>query len=127
MNIDDAAELVNGLVFRPGWEISAEEMSGVLLVFFDIDTFDTSYPGPTGVYYKAKKIMSSKYIRNVEDLTPDQVRYRILELAHEVDWHEDCEFLREKVDGQWVAPFHPHNPDTDERRIAAAISLGRTP
>jgi hypothetical protein len=112
MKASEAVAQVNASVFRPGWKPFAEEYFGTrVIVGFDIDTVDTRYPGDNAEYPVKIKLRPTRVL-DAARLTPALLDYRLLQLAHELDVHEDREFLqRRQPDGTWSAQFHPHTRD----------------
>lgn len=125
MKVQDAVRLANSLTYRPGWTISATASMrpGHIVVTYDVDTVDTSYPDANGRYARPRFI-TVDYIIDVTGLGTDTLMYQIYLGAHErVDEHEDREFFRvQRPDGSWYAPFHPHDPD---RAIRYEVAKGR--
>jgi hypothetical protein len=44
----------------------------------------------------------------------NQLLYRVLGMIRDAQEHEDREFTRVRRNGQWTAPFHPHNRDGND-------------
>jgi len=116
MKAAEAVELLHRLTFRPGWLITGTtegvEQPGkeYVLVEFMIMTVDTSFPNVTGRYTIPKMLMPEFKV-DVARMTPYLFLDAILRQVHELDVHEDREFLRVRQDdGSWKAPFHPHTP-----------------
>lgn len=126
MEINSAVELINSLVYKPGWRITATDHSnrfeGTVTVRFDYparnsnrseatgENADNPYPNeiPGGTYATFPLI--------VEDCDDACLYERILEMIVCIEEHEAREFLRVQPTG-W-APFHPHRVD-GMRRWAA--------
>lgn len=113
MKVDSALELVNSLVFFPGWEVSAEDhtrrFEGSIKVRIDYPSHETAreqakegYPEPIFTYATFPVI--------VETCVDGMMLYRkILNAILKIYAHEAREALRVKPT-LW-APFHPHQID----------------
>jgi hypothetical protein len=112
MLVSSAVELVNQLVFKPGWTISATDhakrFEGTILVRVDYparnsnrDQADTGYP---------EEIMTYATFPIVVADCDDTALYRaVVNMLCEIETHEIREFLR-VAPTNW-APFHPHRVD----------------
>jgi hypothetical protein len=111
MKSGEAVEQIARSVFKPGWRMSAREFGPSLIYFtFEIDTVDTSYPGPDGVC-RRKITLVRDDLFDVRELDASGLDARILKLADEIDEHENREFLKHRQPGgSWVTPLHPHTP-----------------
>jgi len=117
MKTDEAARLINQATWRPGMEVRATaeypfDLIGAILVEIVLDTFDSSYPDADGRYRVRRKIAPQGML-SVLMLDEEGVLHAVLKMVGQAQEHEDREFLRVKRNGQWVAPFHPHNDDTE--------------
>lgn len=114
MTPEEASELLNGVTFRPGWKITTQAHTWLhheLDIYVTLTTVDTSYPGIDGEYRKPHKFTARRIIRVEPEDDEMVILKRFLDAAHELDWHEDREFLRVWRDGRWTAPLHPHTPE----------------
>lgn len=112
MNLETAVRTINSAAFRPGWRMRAASFGGSeLLISFEIDTVDTSYPDSDGV---CRREFTLPYVEifDVSELDLNGLFYQVLKTVHSIDTHEDREFLRiQQPDGSWYAPLHPHTPE----------------
>jgi hypothetical protein len=111
MTPEQAVTEVNGMVFKPGWRVTAERFGPrKVLVTMYIDTVDTSYPGEDGQCRKNVQLYRER-IFDPAQMDLEAVCYQVLVLAAQTDVHEDREFLKvRRADGSWYAPLHPHTP-----------------
>lgn len=110
MNTQEAVEALRGMVFKPGWRITADHFgAGRVYVTMYIDTVDTSYPDEDGVCRKAVTLYRERLVEVRQSTTLEDLCFEVLKLAAETDVHENREFLKVKdASGKWVAPMHPH-------------------
>jgi hypothetical protein len=121
MRVDTAVELVNDLVFRPGWTITAEDYShrheGTICVSFVYETrnfvreeapdYKTVVTAPNTIRYQIV----------VGDMsTPEELYFALLKRIERINSHEDREALRDRRT-KW-APFYPHKIDGQKRWAA---------
>lgn len=118
METRSAIELVNNLVYRPGWTIEATDYTkrfeGSIMVKFTFPAFHTEreharngYPSHTDSSWAQFPIM-------VGDCIDDCELYgRVLDCIRDLEMHEAREFLR--VQPTMWAPFHPHRMDGMKR------------
>jgi hypothetical protein len=128
MQVNDAVRLINSTTFRPGWRLSARPARydpTSIVITYDIDTVDTSYPDEAG-RYKVGKHLTSDIVHDVSSKDAYQLLRAVLDDAHQIDQHEDREFLRVRQGGAWIAPFHPHNPDGEARWEETERALWRS-
>jgi hypothetical protein len=122
MKTQEAIDLVNSTIFRPGWQITARHYAygygyspGKIEVHYRTETVDTSYPSTSGEYTVPRTI-ANENVHDVEGKTGDQLLRAILSDVRKMDEHEDREFLRVRQgNGSWEAPFHPHTNEGDRR------------
>jgi hypothetical protein len=107
MRAYEAADLVAGTIFKPGWRFSARPRGTLVQVELDIDTVNTSYPGPDGRYRVPLSTYDEKLL-NVDGMDEEDLCYELLKMAAGKDSHENREFLRVRRGGRWVAPLRPH-------------------
>lgn len=127
MKAEEAAAIVNGMIFRPGWRLRAEpagkdflmsllftraELEHRIIVQASVPTVDTSYVADNGTYTVPKRMDPAAMI-DVSDLhdEADIAAALLTQLVGPFQLHEDREFLRVRAGGRWAAPLHPH---TDE-------------
>jgi hypothetical protein len=116
MRKQDVVRTVNSMIFRPGWQLSAEPMGfDDVWVRFVVQTVDTSYPSTGGTYNVPKTLDTGFRLDVTEVNSVEQLTYKILQMAHEFDVHEDRELLRVlDGDGRYSAPLHPHRAEGNE-------------
>lgn len=111
MKASEAVAAVNGMIFRPGWKLSAREVRlygpDHVRVVARVTTVDTSYPTPEGEY-KVPLTSTLDTVLDVSDLDLAGLCHAIITWAEMTDPHEDREFLRIWDGGRWTAPLHPH-------------------
>lgn len=112
MKISSAIELINSLIFLPGWKFTAEDHSnrfeGSVRVRIDYparnsnrDQAVSGYPEEIQTYASFPLI-----VENCDDVA---VYRKIVEELVKIETHEIREFLR--VSSTMWAPFHPHRID----------------
>jgi hypothetical protein len=118
MRIEQALKIINDLVFRPGWTLTAvpsypitgaDFQAGAwdkIIVTCTIDTVDTNRECAPG-YTKPKTITDVQEI-DVSRMDEDALMYHLVNtIFADTHKHEDREFLRQASTG-YDAPFHPH-------------------
>lgn len=113
----EAAELIESVIFRPGWTFvaTADGMpAGLVQVLTRIETVDTSYPSPMGNYKVPRAIRRDFTVQVSDSDTREDVLLKLLDEVHAIDVHEDREFLRVPGRGNdhlhgWYAPLNPHH------------------
>lgn len=109
MKAQEAADLLNRTTFRPGWKIRARVTgSWTIEIRYVLETVDTSYPGPDGRYI-VPRTLDQEVPVDVFSLDEHSLLRLVLTGIQILQEHEDREFLRIRRNGEWVAPFHPHN------------------
>jgi len=114
-----AVELINNLVFKPGWTIAAEDhtnrFEGCVVVKItylaansDRDNARNGFVDQVLPTARASFVLMVATCQTVEDLCR-----MILGLIARIDSHEAREFLRVRPT-MW-APFHPHRDDGMKR------------
>jgi hypothetical protein len=117
MLIATAIELVNQLVYKPGWTIMAGDATNrhesTIRVRIEYPAQETSREEARNGYQKDNHPYAQFYI--IIDPTCDDVSlYRhIAERIMEIEQHEMREYLR--VEPTYWAPFHPHQIDGMKR------------
>lgn len=113
MRVDSACRLIDMLVYKPGWEIWAENYEkrheGALLVHIKYPANNSSREGaPEGYPEKAKPF--AHFVLLVGDIQTDRELYkRLAQVLLKIEEHEMREFLR--IAPTYWAPFHPHQID----------------
>lgn len=111
MNVESAVQLINQLVYKPGWKISATDhtnrFEGAVQVRID-------YPA-----HASEREEAPNYAREIQtyaefpmivvDCNDASLYRRVINAIVEIETHEAREFLR-VVPTMW-APFHPHRID----------------
>lgn len=117
MNVKSALLLVNQIVYRPGWTISATDHTnryeGAIRVRIDYPAQSTTreeaeegYPENIQTYAQFPII--------VEDCPDETALYRrIIDTILQIEAHEAREYFR--VQPTFWAPFHPHKIDGMKR------------
>lgn len=113
MTPDEIVREVRGMVFKPGWSLSAQPYLGMfVLVELFIDTVDTSFPDADGICRKRVRLYRDTLLDPKEITSIEDICHAILKLANETDEHENREFLKvRRPDGSWYAPMHPHTTE----------------
>lgn len=112
MMVSSAVELVNSLVYKPGWKITATDHTSR---FESCIAVRIEYPArqseksdaPEG--YPNHITTYATFPVLVDDVDDVGLYRRILEMIMEIELHEAREFLR--VLPTYWAPFHPHRAD----------------
>jgi hypothetical protein len=108
MRVDSAVDLVNGIVYRPGWTITAKphtaRFEGAICVRIEYPAQNTDrdqapdYPTPIQTRATFPLIVSE---------CDDVALYRqVMDAIMEIEEHEAREYFR--VEPTHWAPFHPH-------------------
>jgi hypothetical protein len=116
MRVASALDLVNSIVYKPDWKISAEDHTNryedAIKIRIDYparnsnrDEAANNYPTPIMTY--------ATFVVIVGDCGLDSMLRRIVEKLIEIEAHEVREFFR-LAPTLW-APFHPHNVDGMKR------------
>lgn len=116
MRVESAIELINSLVYKPGWKITAEDhrnrFEGAVKVRIDYPARDSkTEDAPLGYPHEIQTYASFPMI--VEDCDDTAVYRRIVAALIDIETHEIREFLR--VAPTYWAPFHPHRIDGMKR------------
>lgn len=107
-----AVELINNLLYKPGWTFTATEhdrrFEGTITVRVDYparnsnrDQAADGYPEVINTYATFPMV--------VQDCTDEDLYYKVLKIIEKIEMHEAREFLR--VNPTHWAPFHPHRVD----------------
>ena len=118
MRVESAVELVNHLIYKPGWNITAKDhrnrFEGAIQVRIEYPARNSNrekaakgYPEeiPGGTYAEFPVI--------VEDCDDTGLYRKIINKIIDIEAHEAREFLR--VEPTCWAPFHPHRIDGMKR------------
>ncbi len=113
MRINTAIELIENLVYFPGWEFEAEDhtkrFEGTVLLTVHYTAQETGRPNAAKGYPETIKTYA-KFPLMVGDINSDLELYRrITQCLMRIYEHEMREALR--VKGTLWAPFHPHALD----------------
>lgn len=112
MEVCTAVALINNLVYKPGWEISAEShekrFQGCIKVKLVCPTFQSERNDAPE--YGTPVNAPAQFALIVDNMTTDEELYReVIKIIMKFEEHEAREFLRIKPT-MW-APFHPHRAD----------------
>jgi hypothetical protein len=113
MLVESAIQLVNQLIYKPGWKITAEDATNrhenAIRLRIDYPAQETSRQAARAGYDQDNLPYAAFYIMigpNCDDIS----LYRfVAERIIEIDTHEMREYLR--VNPTLWAPFHPHQLD----------------
>jgi len=118
MRIDSAIELVNQLVFIPGWSFTATDhtkrFEGTILVRVDYPARASERTEAPG--YDREITTYATFPIVVSECDDASVYHKVLRAIVEIQEHEAREFLR--VQPTMWAPFHPHRVDGMKRWAA---------
>lgn len=116
MNCESAVRLINEIVFRPGWEITAEchckRFEECVRITIAYPAFETSRECAQTGYQELNKPHASFPVQ-VRDLDDEGLYRAFLDCIAQIDSHEARETLRIKP--TFWAPFHPHQEDGMKR------------
>lgn len=109
---ESAVELINNLIYKPGWTFTATEhdkrFEGTILLRIDYparnsnrDQAEAGYPEVINTYATFPMV--------VQDCTDEDLYFKVLKIIEKIEMHEAREFLR--VNPTHWAPFHPHRVD----------------
>lgn len=115
MRVETAIALINDVIYRPGWQITATDARHR---FEDAVRVEIHYPAqetsreealaPEGPYRNGNRPYAAFYIQ-VDGCDDIALYRRLLDRILEIEQHEAREYLRVRPTG-W-APFHPHQAD----------------
>lgn len=114
--MDSAIALVNTLIYKPGWRISATDHSrrfqGAITVKIDYPARRSEREFAPDFTEQIETYASFPII--VEDITDEvELFRRVMGAVLSIEIHEGREFFR--VTPTWWAPFHPHRVDGMKR------------
>jgi hypothetical protein len=116
MRVASALDLVNSIVYKPGWKITATDHTnryeGAIKVRIDYPARNSDRP-EAAEGYPTEITTYASFVVIVEDCTLDTMCRRIVEKIIEIEAHEVREFFR--LNPTLWAPFHPHNIDGMKR------------
>lgn len=117
MNTDSALGLINQIIYRPGWVITAEDFThrfeGTITVKIEYPSQSTDRVEAAGGY-ATPIVAHATFSLVVGDLNDDTALYRsVLTKILAIEAHEAREFFR--VEPTSWAPFHPHRIDGMKR------------
>lgn len=112
MNVDSAIQLVNSIIYRPGWKFTATDhtnrFEGTIAVRIDYparnsnrDQAAQGYPEEIQTYAEFPMI-----VLDCDDIA---IYRRLVQKISDIETHEIREFFR--VQPTMWAPFHPHRID----------------
>jgi hypothetical protein len=108
MNIADAVQTINRMVYRPGWSFEAEDFTNrfeghvkIKVSYHAIQTNRENAPE-----YKAEIDTYASFAFRVDDVDKIELYGRVLDALMTIDQHEARETLRDP--DTLDAPFHPH-------------------
>jgi hypothetical protein len=119
MRVDSAVELINNLVYKPGWKIEAtaatKRYEGTIKVKVTYPAFNSDRDEAPGGYSNFIDPDGAYASFNIicEDCDDVSLYRKLLETIMVIEEHEAREFLR-VVPTYW-APFHPHRVDGMKR------------
>jgi hypothetical protein len=116
MQVQDALDHVNALVYKPKWRISATDhtkrFEGTIQVRIDYPAFNSNRDKAAEGY--PEEIMTyATFPLIVGDCDEFGLYLRIIKALIDIDTHEIREFLR--LQPTYDAPFHPHRIDGMKR------------
>ncbi len=114
MRVDSAVLLVNNLIYKPGWTLTATDYTHR---FESTICVKVEYPAPNSDRDNAKRGYEDDVLPTaragfpivVADCDDASLYRKIIDVILEIEAHEAREFLR--VMPTYWAPFHPHNVD----------------
>lgn len=118
MDVQQAIDLVNTVLYKPQWQFVAEDhtnrFEGAINVTISYPAFDSgsnSVPDAWRSGYDARvlPLARASFPVIVGDTDRDGVLRRLLTAILDIEEHEAREFLRIPMTGE--APFHPHRID----------------
>lgn len=115
MKVETAIDLVNQIVYRPGWKFTATDhtsrFEGSICVRIDYPAQDTGRENAPD--YEKQIETYARFPLVVRDLDDIGLWHAICDKITEIDAHEMREYFR--VSPTMWAPFHPHNIDGMQR------------
>lgn len=108
MRVESALDLINALVYKPGWRVSATDhtnrFEGSILVRIDYPARSSNREDAPD--YETVINTYATFPLVVENCDDTSLYYKIAQAISGIDVHEMREFLR--VEPTLWAPFHPH-------------------
>jgi hypothetical protein len=125
MDAQRAAELINGISYRPGWKIEAHYLPGLpfVLVQAYVRTVNSNRELALKGYPEEIVLGPDTIIDAELYATPEDLYRRILDWIIGLEVHEAREFFR--VGDDMDAPFHPHREECQRawERTARDVSV----
>lgn len=116
MDAQRAADLINKISYRPGWEITAHvALEGLpyLIVSATLETVNSNRDNALKGYPVAITLGAPDLIIDADRYsTSEQLYRRIFDWIIGLEIHEAREFFR--VGASMDAPFHPHRPEGND-------------
>lgn len=113
MRVDSAINLIDHLVYKPGWKFTAEDhtnrFEGAIKLRIDYPAMDSGRDSAKNGYDIPIPVTYAIFPMHVIDCDDVSLYRKILGCIMEIEEHEAREFLR-VLPTLW-APFHPHNID----------------
>lgn len=121
MNAKKAADLINnGLIFKPGWDVSAIGFDAYDTVLVRAELLTTNFDREEAPYYRGRIIAGGTFELSTKG-SQDEVLQRLLTEFVKIEEHEWREALRLK--SNYDAPFHPHRPEGQDNWARAVERL----
>lgn len=127
MEAQRAADLINKISYRPGWEITAHVALGgfpYLIVSATLHTPNSDRDNALKGYPRWITVGSPDLVIDADRYaTPEELYRRIFDWIMSLEIHEAREFFR--VGDRMDAPFHPHREDGNAawERTEDAVSV----
>lgn len=116
MEVQSAIRLINGLIYKPEWKITATDhtnrFESSVKVRIDYPAYSSDRDEAVSGY-PTKIYTYSTFPLIVADCDDVDLYRQIITAIVEIETHEAREFLR--VRRTWWAPFHPHRIDGMKR------------
>ncbi|MEU6573599.1 hypothetical protein [Streptomyces sp. NPDC046805] len=112
MEAQQAADLINQVSFRPGWEIQAELMAEgtpFVIIQASVETVNSNRDQALSGYPEKILLASTAIISADEYVIADDLYAAMIQWFIDLEIHECREFFR--VGPDKAAPFHPHRPE----------------
>jgi hypothetical protein len=113
MHVNSAIELVNNLIYKPGWTFEATDATNR---FEDAINVKITYPAQDSKMEDAPEYPNpipggarASFSLLVRDCSDTDLYRQVLQVIMKIEEHEAREFLRVQPT-RW-APFHPHRVD----------------
>lgn len=117
MRVESALDLINSLVYKPGWRISATDhtnrFEGAIKVKIEYPAYDSKRADMKDGGELKEITTYASFAIIVEECDDVSLYFRVLLAIILIDVHEAREFLR--VQPTYWAPFFPHRIDGMKR------------